>query len=76
MLEAAKIIENLTTENTQLRNEVACLKAKIKWFERELFGKKSEKQVEPNPYQMQIDFGPGFEPPEIPPPPKKITVAK
>ena len=34
--------------------EIAELKRQLDWFKRQLFGSKSEKRVEPNPYQMSL----------------------
>lgn len=37
-----------------LRNENTELKRQLDWFKRQLFGSKSEKQIEPNPYQLSL----------------------
>ena len=44
-------------ENAELKDENASLKNRLKWLERHVFGRKSEKQQEPNPFQLSMDFG-------------------
>lgn len=44
----------LVAENAQLRNEILQLKARIDWFEKQLFGSKSEKRVIDNPQQGDL----------------------
>jgi len=61
-------------EFNELREENAELKRQLDWFKRQMFGPKSEKRVEPNPYQMSL--GEQFERPEDMPdtrPKEKIT---
>ena len=47
--------ESLSSENAELKNQLA-------WFKRQMFGPKSEKVIEPNPYQLAL--GEAFAPPE------------
>ena len=61
-MEHAEIIK----ENTRLKAEIATLKNKLKWLERHVFGRKSEKQKETNPLQLSFDFGDDLEPVETP----------
>ena len=42
---------SVVMENVLLRDEVHQLKNRIEWFEKQLFGRKSEKRVIENPYQ-------------------------
>lgn len=56
---------NVTEENQQL-------KARIAWFEKQLFGRKSEKRVIDNPYQEDLLVPPVTTPAE---PEAKITVS-
>lgn len=46
-----------------LQEEILYLKEQLEWFKRQLFGKRSEKIVEPNDKQLLL---PGFEPNETP----------
>jgi len=41
-------------EFNELREENAELKRQLDWFKRQMFGPKSEKRVEPNPYQLSL----------------------
>ena len=47
--------ENLVIENTQLRNEVKYLKEQLAWFQRQIFGKRSEKTIS-NLNESQLEF--------------------
>lgn len=42
---------SVVMENVLLRDEVHQLKNRVEWFEKQLFGRKSEKRVIENPYQ-------------------------
>ena len=55
-------VEALVSKMTVLVDEVKELKRQNDWLKRQLFGSKSEKRVEPNPYQMAL--GEEFTPPE------------
>lgn len=53
--------DNTTVSRTEfnalvgsLREENAELKRQLDWFKRQVFGSKSEKQIEPNPYQLSL----------------------
>lgn len=41
-------------ENGQLKEEVQSLKSRIAWFEKQIFGQKSEKRVIDNPHQASL----------------------
>lgn len=49
----------MSTEITELKSVNKQLQHQLDWFKRQLFGRKSEKLLEPNPYQMSL--GEGFE---------------
>lgn len=51
-------IESLEKENAQQRAEILYLKEQIAWLTRQIFGKKSERVVDANPEQLELD---GFE---------------
>jgi transposase len=58
-----KELYNLRKENEELRKEVAKLQAAMKglteqleWFRRQVFGKKSERFIDPSPEQLQLDL--------------------
>jgi predicted nucleic acid-binding Zn-ribbon protein len=60
--------EMLSTENKLLRQQVASmeealvkLRERIEWFERQMFGVKSEKYIS-NDQQCELDFGDNFSP--------------
>ena len=53
--EVEKLIGSLQNENKELKRQ-------LDWFKRQLFGSKSEKQIEPNPHQMFL--GEQFKSPE------------
>lgn len=55
----AEIIQNSQAEITRLTEQVASLTQQLDWFKRQLFGRKSEKQIESNPFQSPL-----FEAPE------------
>jgi len=56
--EYEKMIDSLQDQNKELQRQ-------LDWFKRQLFGSKSEKQIEPNPHQMFL--GEQFKPPETEP---------
>ena len=65
MSTSTDVLEQLLVENAKLRNEVAQLKAsvsflneRINWFTRQIFGKRSEKSVEPKGPE---EYLPGFD---------------
>ena len=45
----------LTKENGVLATENAQIKRQLDWFKRQLFGRKSERRIEQNPYQLSLD---------------------
>lgn len=51
-------------ELAALRTENAALKHRVEWFEKQLFGRKSEKQIEQNPHQHAL-LGDLPEPPPV-----------
>ena len=64
----------LQTENSELREEVKHLKSRIQWFEKQLFGSKSEKRVLDNPQQQHFDDVLGEPESNSTPPEDKVTV--
>ena len=58
MIAAALSIEDLQRENRSLSTEILYLKEQNAWLLRQIFGKKSERVVDANPEQLQLD---GFE---------------
>ena len=48
--------EALKSENTKLRNELKRLGEQLAWFQRQVFGQKSERFIDPPPGQLQLDF--------------------
>lgn len=55
------LLLSLTKDKDALESENADLKKQLAWFKRQVFGPKSEKRVEPNPYQLSL--GEAFTPP-------------
>lgn len=54
------LVEQLQEENSELRGTIAKLTEQLRWFERQVFGKRAERFVpQDNPSQMYL---PGFEP--------------
>lgn len=60
--ELAEVLSSFQKEKEALVLENAELKRQLDWFRRQVFGAKSEKLVEPNPYQLSL--GEAFAPPE------------
>lgn len=60
----------LTQENAQLRDQILELQTRIAWFEKQLFGSKSEKRIIDNPYQPSLLTEPTLTLPE----PVTVTV--
>jgi transposase len=56
--------EQLLHENALLKQEIAYLKEQVEWFRRQIFGKRSDKIVEPP--ADNVIFLPGFEEPSRP----------
>ena len=56
--------EELVAGHVRLEAQVADLAHQLEWFKKQLFGAKSEKRIDPNPYQMLL--GEAFGPPEPP----------
>ena len=50
----AEMIQNKEAEIAQLTEQIASLTQQLDWFKRQLFGRKSEKQIEPNPFQSPL----------------------
>jgi len=53
--------QNLVDEHRKLESEILALKQRLAWFERQLFGRKSERFVpsEEVPGQLNLEFDPG-----------------
>ena len=64
--------QSVVAENNLLRDEIRQLKSRIEWFEKQLFGRKSEKRVVDNPSQVDLLLPPLTTPPA---PEAKITVS-
>jgi len=47
LTEDSKAVSQILEENILLKNELAFLKEQLEWFKRQLFGKRSEKNVDP-----------------------------
>lgn len=65
--ELNKLVGGLQSENAELKRQ-------LDWLQRQVFGRKSEKQIEPNPFQLSL--GEQFKTPETTPddtPKQKIT---
>lgn len=58
MATATLSIENLQVQLSERDAEILYLKEQIEWFKRQIFGKKSERVVDTNQEQLQLD---GFE---------------
>ena len=54
VLSLKKESSELKHDRDSLRSENADLKKQLDWFKRQLFGPKSEKRIEPNPYQLSL----------------------
>lgn len=54
----------VVAENNFLKEEIKLLKLRIEWFEKQLFGKKSEKRVIDNPHQADLLGAPTTTPEE------------
>lgn len=63
---------SLKNENTNLKNENSYLKEQLDWFQRQVFGRKSERYIDPPDAQEQPL--PGFELEPKDPPKEKIKV--
>lgn len=53
-LAALYAAQKLSEENGQLKEEIASLKNRIAWFEKQIFGQKSEKRVIEDPHQASL----------------------
>lgn len=53
-MNSAEILQNKDTEIAELKEQVKVLTQQLDWFKRQLFGRKSEKQIEPNPFQSPL----------------------
>jgi len=51
---AVKKVSELAEENVALREEIQSLKDRIAWFEKQVFGQKSEKRILDNPHQTNL----------------------
>ena len=56
-LNAEHLNAQLREENVFLREQVQSLKGRIEWFEKQLFGQKSEKRPVDNPHQGSLALG-------------------
>lgn len=63
-------ITSLQIQNASLQNDIAQLKEQLNWFQRQIFGQRSEKIILPNPNQLTF----GFENLEVIPEEKKTLV--
>jgi len=45
----------LAEENSALNDEIGQIKRQLDWFKRQLFGRKSERRIEQNPYQLSLE---------------------
>jgi transposase len=77
-METAQTYQKLQEENAlqqvqmaQMAEQIAVLKQQLDWFKRQLFGRKSEKQIEDNPYQYNL-----FEADKPPASPEPTTEVK
>ena len=61
----------LNAENSLLREENAALRQRVEWFERQLFGQKSEKRPADNPHQPSLL---GAVPPATPAEGEQVTI--
>ena len=59
-----KAEDELSAEVVSLREEVQQLKDRVAWFERQVFGRKSEKRLQDNPHQESLLTDPVTTPPE------------
>jgi transposase len=48
-------VARLTAENAELRQQIAALSHRLAWFERQLFGQKSERRLLDNPDQLGLE---------------------
>ena len=64
----AKQLAEISQSMNALREENVELKRQLDWFKRQLFGPKSEKRIDPNPYQMSLgeEFAAPVDPDEEP----------
>ena len=62
--EPTEDVEQILTENTLLREENQQLKDRVAWFERQVFGRKSEKRLIDHPEQSSLLTEPTETPPE------------
>lgn len=53
-MNSAETLQNKDTEIAELKEQVSVLTQQLDWFKRQLFGRKSEKQVEENPFQSPL----------------------
>lgn len=56
--ETLDLVENLKKENENLQQQVKYLNEQLAWFTKQIFGKRSEKLVPPNPHELLL---PNFE---------------
>ena len=61
-MNSADTLQNKDTEIAELKAQVDVLTQQLDWFKRQLFGRKSEKQLEDNPFQSAL-----FTPSDVPP---------
>ena len=45
----------LVDSNSELNEEILQIKRQLDWFKRQLFGRKSERRIEQNPYQLSLE---------------------
>lgn len=73
-IDPAAVIQSLQSALEQSRAEVAALKQQLDWFQRQLFGRKSEKRIFEHPHQLDFSTLLGdVPPPAEPAPTEEIT---
>jgi len=53
-MKKAEIIQQQKVEIAELTEQLMAVRQQLEWFKRQVFGRKSEKQIEPNPYQSSL----------------------
>lgn len=74
MITETLTVEKLQTEVTELKKQLQLLNEQVEWFKKQLFGKKSEKIIDPSTAN-NILYLPGCEPLAQDSPPKKKAIA-
>ena len=53
-MNSADIIEKQSEKIASLEEQLVAMTQQLDWFKRQLFGRKSEKQIEENPFQSSL----------------------